>query len=264
MNQILTSVLVIGGMGLVFGLLLGLASKIFAVKTDERIPKILEVLPGANCGGCGYAGCAAYADAMVAKGAPVNMCPVGGAQAAEKIAAILGVTAEAGEKKAARVLCAGTPELAAQKYIYDGPMDCHSAARLGGGEKMCPQGCLGLGSCVSVCQFGGISVESGVAVVDAEKCTACGACVKECPKNIIKILPVKSKFTVVCRSAEKGKLTRQVCRVGCIGCGICAKNCPKEAIEIENNLAVINPDKCVNCSLCEKKCPQHAISNVFI
>ncbi len=262
MNQILIPVLIIGGMGLLFGALLGVASKIFAVKTDERVPKILEVLPGANCGGCGFAGCGAYANALVKGGVRTNMCPVGGDAVAAQIAEILGVENEESEPMIARVLCNGNPERALQKYIFDGPQDCHSAARLGGGEKMCPHGCLGLGSCVKVCQFDAIHIENGLAVVDVEKCVACGACAAECPKKIIKILPARSKYTITCKSVEKGKLTRHDCQVGCIGCGICAKACPKEAITVKDNLAAIDPLKCVNCGICAKKCPQHAINHV--
>ncbi len=262
MNQILIPVLIVGGMGLLFGALLGIASKVFAVETDERVPQITELLPGANCGGCGFAGCGAYANALVKGGVRPNMCPVGGPAVAEQIAQILGVENEEKEKMVARVLCNGTPDRALQKYIFDGHADCHSAARLGGGEKMCPHGCLGFGSCVAVCQFDAISVETGVAVVDTEKCVACGACAAECPKNIIKILPEKSKYTITCKSVEKGKITRHDCQVGCIGCGICAKNCPKEAITVKDNLAAIDPSKCVNCGICAKKCPQHAINHV--
>ncbi len=259
--QILTAVIIIGGMGVIFGVLLGVASKIFEVKTDERVPQITEVLPGANCGGCGYAGCGAYANAIVG-GARTNMCPVGGDAVSAKIAEIMGVEPEEKEKMVARVFCAGTPEKAVQKYIFDGPRDCYSAARLGGGEKMCAHGCLGFGSCVAVCQFDAISVETGVAVVDEEKCVACGACARECPKKIIKILPAKSKYVITCKSVEKGKITRRDCSVGCIGCGICAKNCPKDAIVVKDNIAVIDPSKCVNCGICASKCPQNAINKV--
>lgn len=262
MNSILIPILVIGGMGLVFGALLGIASKVFAVKVDERVPKIVDALPGANCGGCGFAGCAAYANAIVAGGVKTNMCPVGGEAVAAQIADIMGVENEAKEKLVARVLCNGSPDKAVQKYVFEGPRDCHSAARLGGGEKMCPHGCLGFGSCVKVCKFDAMSVENGVAVVNVEKCVACGACAAECPKKIIKILPAKSKYTITCKSVEKGKITRRDCSVGCIGCGICAKNCPKEAISISDNLAVIDPNKCVNCGICAAKCPQHAINKV--
>ena len=169
------------------------------------------------------------------------------------------MTAEEKEKTVARVLCNGNADRAKEKFTYDGPMDCHTAMRLGGGDKVCAYGCLGYGSCEKVCRFGAISTESGVAAVDEEKCVACGLCVKECPKQIIRILPAKSRFSVICSSKDKGKDVRSACQVGCIGCGICAKNCPKEAITLENNLAHIDPERCVNCGICAKKCPQHTI-----
>lgn len=257
--DILLPVLAIGGMGLIFGAILAVASKIFAVDIDERVPQIVEVLPGANCGGCGFAGCNAYADAVVKGEAAVNCCPVGGEIAAEKIAYIMGVTAEKSVKQAARVLCQGSLENTDTRYEYDGPMDCLTADRLGGGPKSCAYGCMGLGSCTSVCKFGAIEVKDGVAVVDEEKCTACGACVNICPKHVIAILPVTSKVTVKCSSKDKGKKTRTVCKTGCIGCGICAKNCPKEAITVENNVASINSELCVSCGICAAKCPQKCI-----
>ncbi len=259
-SQILIPVLIVGGLGIIFGILLGIASKVFAVKIDERVPKILEILPGANCGGCGFAGCGAYANALVKGKVKANMCPVGGSAVAEQIADVLGVETEVKEKMVARVMCNGTPDLAVQKYVYQGPKDCHSATRLGGGEKMCPHGCLGFGSCVTVCKFDAISVETGVAVVDVDKCVACGACALECPKKIIKLVPAKSKYAITCKSVEKGKVTRRDCSVGCIGCGICAKNCPKEAIVVKDNVAAIDKNKCVNCGICATKCPQKSIN----
>lgn len=261
-SSILTPILAIGGMGLVFGILLGVASKVFAVKEDERIPKIVQVLPGANCGGCGFAGCSAYAAALCKGGVKANMCPVGGDSLAEQISDILGVKNEVKEKMVARVMCNGSPERAVQKYYFDGPRDCYSASRLGGGEKMCSYGCLGFGSCVKVCKFDAINIKDGVAYIDIDKCVACGACAEECPKKIIKILPLKSKYTITCKSVEKGKVTRHDCLVGCIGCGICAKACPKDAIKISDNLAVIDPNKCVNCGICAQKCPQKAINKI--
>lgn len=260
---IVLPVVALGGMGLLFGVLLAVASKIFAVKEDERIPLVTEALPGANCGGCGYAGCSAYANAVVNDGAPVSACPVGGAAVAAKIAAIMGVEADTGEKRVARVLCMGNTERAAQKYEYDGPADCHTANRLGAGPKMCSYGCIGLGSCVKVCKFNAITVENGVAKVDMDKCTACGACVKECPKGIIKILPQSSSYTVLCHSKDKGKMVTKACGAGCIGCGICAKNCPSGAITIENNIAVIDEEKCVKCGVCAEKCPRKCIKHII-
>lgn len=262
MSGILTAVIIVGGMGILFGILLGVASKIFAVKVDEKVPLIVEVLPGANCGGCGFAGCNAYATAIAEGKAKPNLCPVGGAKATEKISEILGVKAEVQDRIVATVMCNGTCDNAAVKYKFDGEADCYVAAHLGGGGKVCSSGCLGLGNCVKVCRFGAMSIVDGVAKVDREKCLGCGMCVKECPKQIIKLVKYKNKFAVLCQSKEKGKDTKKACSVGCIGCGICAKNCPKEAITIENNHAVIDEEKCVSCGICESKCPCHAIVKV--
>ena len=257
--QIISAVVVIGIIGLVFGCLLEYASIIFHVDKDPRIDKIIETLPGANCGGCGFAGCSAYAKAVVEENAPVTKCSVGGAAAAEKIADIMGVTAEVGAKKAARVLCGGTCDKASDKYTYFGVSDCRAAAKLAGGAKSCSYGCLGLGTCQSVCQFGAISIEDGIAKVDSEKCTACGMCVSVCPKHIIELVEVKKPVSVRCKNKDRGPAANKVCKASCIGCGICAKNCPKHAITIENNLAYIDYSKCVGCGICKEKCPKKAI-----
>lgn len=261
MGEILSAVAAIGGMGVIFGALLAVAAKVFEVKKDERIPKLLEILPGANCGGCGYAGCAAYAEAMALGKAKSNCCPSCGDEAIKKLSEILGTKAEAAEKKVAFVLCAGTEACAKKKYDYSGIADCYAAAKLGGGMKECAYGCLGLGSCVKKCAFGALKIENGVARVDEEKCTGCGACVLECPKGVIKLLPADTKKQVVCSSKDKGKITRQACSVGCIGCGICAKNCPEQAIELKDNLAFINSEKCTGCGICQEKCPQKIIKS---
>lgn len=259
MSDILIAVIAIGGMGVIFGALLAVAAKIFEVKKDERIPKILEVLPGANCGGCGYAGCSAYAEAMVLGKAGINCCPSCSADAVNKLSEILGVKAEAVQKKVAFVLCSGSDDCANKKYDYEGINDCYSAMRLGGGMKECSYGCLGLGSCVKKCNFDAISVLNGVAVANPEKCVGCGACVKECPKSVIKLLPYSTKKQVVCSSKDKGKQTRLACKVGCIGCGICTKNCPSQAIELKDNKAFIDSEKCTGCGICAEKCPQKII-----
>ncbi len=259
MFDLLFPVLAIGGMGILFGGLLAFASKIFEVKKDERIPKILDFLPGANCGGCGYAGCAAYAEAIVADGASINCCPSCNQETLDKIAEITGVDSSKAEPKCAYVLCSGNFNVATEKYIYEGNTDCHSALKLAGGSKGCMYGCLGLGSCVKKCKFGAISIVSGVATIDREKCVGCGVCAEECPKNVIKILSKDTKVQVMCSSLDKGKETRKVCSVGCIGCGICAKNCPSEAIEMKDNLAFIDSSKCINCGVCIEKCPQKII-----
>ncbi len=262
MMDILFPVILIGGMGLLFGALLAIAAKAFHVKVDERIPKITNVLPGANCGGCGYAGCSAYAEAIVSGEAKTNLCPSGGTAVAEKIAEIMGIDALAVIPKVARVMCSGTNECAKTKYIYSGEADCHSAMKLGGGPKSCSYGCIGLGSCIKVCSNDAISIVNGVAVVDKDKCGSCGQCVLECPKHIIELVRADVSYTVSCSSKDKGKKVKAVCDTGCIGCGICAKNCLAEAITVENNLAKIDPEKCANCGMCAEKCPQKCITFV--
>lgn len=259
--DILFSVLTIGGMGLVFGIILAIASKIFAVKVDERIPQITSCLPGANCGSCGFAGCGAYAEAIVLGEAALNCCTPGGGATAEKISAIMGMDAGAVVPKVARVMCSGTADCAKNKFIYSGPRDCHSAMKLGGGQKACTYGCLGLGSCMSVCPHDAISIVGGVAVVDRDKCGGCGMCAKECPKGVISIVDLSAAYAVSCNSKDKGKAVKAVCSVGCIGCGICAKNCLADAITVENNLATIDPEKCAGCGMCAEKCPVKIIKS---
>jgi len=246
-------------MGLVFGALLAVAAKIFAVEKDERIPRITDVLPGANCGGCGFAGCAAYAEAICKGEAAVNCCPVGGNATAEKIAAIMGIEAAETEKMVAFVKCVGKTSVAENRYINEGNLDCHTAHRLGGGMKACSFGCLGFGSCVQKCQFDAIKIEDGVAVVDPDKCTNCGACIKECPRSVIESIPYSAKGRVACASKDKGKAVMSVCKVGCIGCGLCAKICESGAIIIENNLPIIDASKCIGCGKCKEKCPRGAL-----
>lgn len=257
--EILFPVIVIGGMGLIFGALLAVAAKIFAVEKDERIPRITEVLPGANCGGCGYAGCSAYAEAVCKGEAAANCCPVGGNDAAVKIAEIMGIEAGTVEKRTAFVMCTGNSAVAPNRYINNENIDCYTAHRLGGGMKGCQYGCLGLGSCVEKCVFGAISIVDGVAVIDRDKCTHCGTCIKECPRGLIKSLPYDAKVVTACSSKAHGKETRAVCGVGCIGCGLCARVCESGAITIEDNLASVDAEKCIGCGKCIEKCPRNAL-----
>lgn len=257
--KILLPVLIFIGLGLLMGALLALASKLFAVKKDEKAEAIKECLPGANCGGCGYSGCDAYAAAVSSGEAPVNKCSVGGAEAASKIAQIMGVDAGAQVRMRAQVMCSGTGEYAKKKYIYEGIDDCVAASKIGGGDKMCKNGCIGLGTCVRACPFDAIVVENGVAAVDYSKCKGCGICVSACPKGIIKLIPFDAKHWVGCMSVDDGKNTRKVCDVGCISCKICQKNCPAGAINVDNFVASIDYDKCTGCDICTDKCPRHII-----
>jgi len=262
MEGILYPTLIMGGMGVVFGALLAFASEKFAVQVDERQAKIREVLPGANCGGCGYPGCDGFAAAVVAGDAKVTGCAAGGGKVAEKIGEILGVSAGPVEPQIAFIKCKGTPDKTTKNCVYLGEMDCREAAVVPGkGPTACPFGCMGLGTCVKVCNFGAMSVENGLAVVDPEKCVGCGACVEQCPRGVIALIPRKAKTAVACNSPLKGPDVRKLCSVGCIGCGICAKNCPSQAIEMKGALAWIDPSKCTNCGLCATKCPVKVITD---
>ncbi len=260
-NAIIYAMVSIGGLGIVFGAILGFASKIFAVDEDPRVGQVLECLPGANCGGCGYPGCGGLATAIVEGRAPVNACAVGGANAAAAIAEVMGVVAEEKEPTVAFVKCGGTCDKAQNKYDYDGISDCVMAAQLvGKTSKACTYGCMGLGSCVKACQFGAIKIENGVAVVDPDVCVSCGKCVSTCPQHIIELVPKKKKVKVQCSSKDMGKAVMSVCSAGCIGCKICEKTCKFDAIHVIDNIAVIDYDKCKNCGMCANKCPKKVIT----
>lgn len=263
LTSILYPALSIGGLGILFGLGLGIAAKKFAVEVDPLVPLVRDALPSANCGACGYAGCDAFAKAVVEKAAAPNGCPVGGAATAEQISKILGIEVSATAKQVAFVKCNGTCDKAKEKYEYDGIKDCKSAAALqGGGPKSCEYGCLGYGSCKNVCMFGAIEMVDGIAVIDPEKCTSCGLCVAACPKDIIELVPDDSKIRVKCNSLDKGKAVKSSCEVGCIACRMCVKACEFDAIHVNNNLAKIDYDKCTQCNACVEKCPTNAIANL--
>jgi len=259
LQTLIQPILILGVMGAVFGILLGIAAKAFRVEKDEREEKILELLAGANCGGCGYPGCGGFASALCEGKANLSDCPSTKAESKEKIAEILGVANEETEPKVAYVLCSGNCNSAAVQCEYEGITDCIAAARYGGGDKACSFGCIGYGTCADVCPFGAIHIEDRVAVVDKNKCTACGACVDICPQHVIKLVGLKQRTFVKCRSVDKGANLKNVCSAGCIGCKICEKNCPKEAIKVNNNLAEIDYDLCVNCGICASKCPRKII-----
>lgn len=251
----------LGTMGLLFGAGLAYASQKFAVETDPRVMQILEVLPGANCGGCGFPGCGGFANAVVAGDTKVNGCPVGGSECAKNVAAIMGLDAGVSEKKVAYVLCKGGSNYATDRYDYSGITDCKAANMLHGGQKNCTYGCLGFGTCERVCPFDAIHInEFGVAVVDPEKCTACGKCVEVCPKAIIEYTPYGQEVVVECKNPEKGPQVKKNCLVACIACGLCEKACPFDAIKVENNFARIDYSKCTECMLCVEKCPTKAIA----
>lgn len=257
---VIIATVLIGCVGLFVGIFLGVAGIKFAVKVDPREEEVLEVLPGNNCGGCGYAGCSGLAAAIVKGEAPVNACPVGGEPVGNKVASIMGVEAEAGERKVAYVYCQGDCDKANNDYEYSGVEDCAMMAFVpNGGPKSCNYGCLGYGSCVKSCQFDAIHIINGVAVVDPDACKSCGKCVEACPKHLIELIPASAEAKVTCANKDKGPVVMKACQVGCIGCGICKKNCPGEAIEVTDFLAKIDYEKCINCGTCREKCPKKAI-----
>ena len=259
-GAIIIAALVVGGSGILLGLFLGIFGEKFKVEVDEREEAIMGVLPGNNCGGCGYAGCSGLAAAIVKGEAPVNQCPVGGAPIAAQIGEIMGVSAEEGTRKVAFVKCAGDCEKAKQDYKYTGVEDCASMAFIpNGGPKGCNYGCLGYGSCVKACPFDAVHIINGIAVVDKEACKACGKCVAACPKNLIELIPYDAKNKVQCNSKDKGPVTMKGCDVGCIGCQLCKKNCPEGAVNVADFNAEIDYEKCSGCGSCAEKCPRKSI-----
>ncbi len=260
--SILYSIFILGILGFLFGILLGFASKKFEVQVDEKIPKIREILPGANCGGCGYPGCDAYATAVVEDGADATLCGVGGPSVAKAIGEVLGVKVKEVEKNVAYVKCNG--DCNKKKIVLNLPsgISCDEAKEFISNNEVagCNYGCFGLGKCASVCKFGAIKIKDGLAKVDESKCVGCKACVNACPQNLISIIKDNNKVTIKCNSNDAGKLVNQNCSTGCIGCKICEKNCPNEAIKVENFLAKIDYEKCTSCGICKDKCPKKVIN----
>lgn len=260
-TAILYAVAVLGGLGVLFGLILTFADKNFSVPVDERVAKVREAVAGANCGACGYAGCDAYSDAVVSGAASITACTPGGKKTADALAEIMGQSVGEIAPTVARLLCQGETGVVNERYDYDGMTSCHLATQLAGGPTACAWGCVGLGDCVKVCQFGAMSVENGIVVIDEEKCTACGMCVKECPRMLIKLLPRSAKVTVRCLNAASGKDARAACSKACIACKRCEKACNDDAIHVINNCAIIDPEKCTLCGECAKVCPTGSITH---
>ena len=268
MDFILSAVIVLGGIALIAAVILYVCSKKFAVEEDPRLAQVQEVLPGANCGGCGFPGCSGLAGALV-KGADAGSieglnCPVGGAEVMTKVADLLGMAMANTEPKVAVVRCNGTCENRPRTAIYDGLRTCSAVNSCSAGETGCGYGCLGCGDCVAACQFGAIVLneETGIPEVDEERCTYCGACVKACPRHIIELRkrgPKGRRVYVSCVNKDKGAVAKKNCAVACIGCGKCAKECKFEAITVEGNVSYIDPEKCRLCRKCEAVCPTNAI-----
>jgi Na+-translocating ferredoxin:NAD+ oxidoreductase RNF subunit RnfB len=250
----------IGIVGAFIGVFLGIAAKKFEVEVDERELEVRNLLPGNNCGGCGFPGCDGLATAIAAGNAKPNACPVANSDIHQQIAALMGTSAEETEKQVAFVKCAGTCDKTKVKYNYYGIEDCKKAAATPGkGPKQCGYGCMGYGSCVKACKFDALHIVNGIAYVDKEKCTSCGMCIPECPNNLIEFVPYNTHTFVRCSSNDKGKDVKAGCSIGCIGCMLCVKVCEFDAVKVENNLAKIDYSKCTNCGKCAEKCPTKVI-----
>lgn len=261
-TSILYAVGLLGGIGILAGLVLTFADSKFHVEVDEHEARVREAVSGANCGVCGYPGCDAFAAAVVRGEAPVNGCLPGGAKAAEALAEIMGLNAEAQERMVARVLCQGQNDVVKVRYAYTGYQSCRLAAQMSGSPNMCHVSCLGLGDCVRMCKFDALRIENGLATIDEEKCTACGLCVGVCPHNVIKVMPQSASVLVKCRNTQPGRAAREACQAACIGCKRCEKACQHDAIHVVDNCATIDMDKCTRCGDCVAVCPTKCITIV--
>jgi len=240
-TALVVSMVSMGGMGALFSAGLSLADKKFHVDEDPRISAVNEALPGANCGGCGYPGCANFAESVVSGKVDVTACNVASADAIDEIADILGIDATAGEPLMARVMCLGGKYETAKKADYFGIDSCTAANLMGGGEKLCEYGCLGFGECVDACPFEAMYMsDNGLPVVIEEKCTGCGKCVDACPRGVMEMHPISEKLFVFCKNQDNPKDARKVCIRACIGCQICVRAAGDENMYMEDNLAKIN------------------------
>jgi RnfABCDGE-type electron transport complex B subunit len=263
--SLIYTIVIICSIGVTAAVILYLAAKRFHVHEDPRIDEVEEVLPAANCGGCGYAGCRAFAESIVKDNSlDKKFCPVGGNECMNKVAGIMGLVAEQKAPRVAVVRCNGTCEFRPKTTTYEGAKTCAIAAMSSAGDTGCQFGCLGCGDCCVVCNFDAIHMnpETGLPEVDDDKCVACGACVEACPKKLIELRKKMAKnrqIYVSCRNTEKGAIAKKACSVACIGCGKCEKECAYDAIIIENNLAFIDSDRCKLCRKCVVVCPTNAI-----
>jgi RnfABCDGE-type electron transport complex B subunit len=257
MNTIIYTIIVAVAIAFVLGVLLGLFKKIFHVDVDPKVQKVRDVLSGANCGGCGMAGCDAFAGAVVKGDAAADGCVAGGAACATSIAEILGKAGVEVKPKVAFLACHGTKECAQDKGSYEGVQTCKAAQLVMNGTKKCAYGCIGLADCVKACPFGALSMgEDGLPIVDYKKCVGCGKCQKACPKKLFQIINLDTKGSIArCSSRSDNKpQIRKDCSFGCFKCGLCVKKCPEQCIELVNGLPKIDYTKCTSCGECVNAC----------
>ena len=268
MNTLIFTILTLCAIGVGAAVILYFVSQKFKVEEDPRIDDVEKMLPGANCGGCGFAGCRAMSEALVTRDNIASLfCPVAGGEAMKSIANFLGKTAPEKSPQVATMRCGGTCQKRPKVNHYDGALSCAVVNTFYVGESACAFGCIGYGDCVHACQFGALRLneETGLVEVNADKCTACGACVKACPKGLFELRkkwPKNRAVYVSCVSKDKGAVTMKACKAGCIGCGKCSKVCEFGAITVENNLAFIDSTKCRLCRKCVAECPTGAIKMI--
>lgn len=263
LRNILIPGLVMLGAALLLGILIVIISHVCAVERNETREALVDALPGANCGGCGFPGCDAYAEYLLAPGADTSLCSVGGVECAREIASILGTAAVEPEEKVVILHCQGTRNQTGPRYDYLGTLSCHAANGLLAGPGSCTYGCLGFGDCIEVCAFDALRIQDGIVHVNRDNCTGCGQCVKVCPKNLLHLVPVKATLAVRCQNEWPGALTRKNCHIGCIGCGRCFKVCPSQAITLKGSLATVNQALCTHCDACIEVCPTKAIAHLL-
>ena len=260
MSTIFIAVAALGSLGLLFGLILSYIGIKLGTEEDPKLAALRELLPGVNCGGCGLAGCSAFAEDLFAGKADSGGCPAGDAELSRKLAEVMGLSAPEFIRMTAYVKCIGSNTRSKSLYNYKGFNDCRAQVKqTGGGPKACGYGCLGGGNCYEACVFDAIRIVDGVAVIDNEKCTGCTVCIRACPKDIIDIAPYENGIRMRCDSRDSARVVRANCDAGCIGCQLCEKSCEHDAIRMEGNLAVIDYEKCTACNACVEPCPRKCI-----
>ena len=264
-SAILIAALVMSVLGLIFGALLGVTGRVFAVPSNPKVEALRECLPGANCGACGFPGCDGYAAAVAEGNAEVGACAVGGPACAAKMGEIMGVEASASVRMVATVACQGHSDHCLEKFEYQGMQDCVAASLVNSGTKACAYACFGLGTCERACPFDAIHVDpvKKIAVVDKEKCQSCKKCVAACPQHVLSMQPADRVVTVSCHNPEKGIALKEKCDKACISCEACVKACNFDALTMENGVPKIDYEKCVGCTLCTKQCKFDAIEGAL-
>lgn len=261
MTTVILSVFILGGVGFLCAIVLAIASRIFAVKVNPHIEAIANILPGANCSGCGFPSCYAYAQNMVENGAEPNRCVLA-TDKLDEISKVLGIKVAVAERRIATIKCQGAATTT-KRYEYGGLPSCQLASLYSKGDKLCSYSCLGFGDCVELCPFDALSIsERGTPLVNVEKCTGCGMCTTACPQNIITLIPREARVYIGCNSKDKGKVIRKICEIGCIKCSRCIKFCPENALSMQDSRVCIDYSRCISCGLCIEECPRKIIKDI--